>query len=63
MSDRQGYYYSDYADVDEDADIGVLNMPYQVLTVALIALAPSKWDARSGFFAPVWHFSRGEISC
>ncbi len=27
---RQGYYYSDYADVDEDADIGVLNMPYQV---------------------------------
>ena len=43
---RQGYYYSDYADVDEDADIGVLNMPYQVRTpnrprLALGALAPS----------------------
>ncbi len=49
----QGYYYSDYADVDEDADIGVLNMPYQVRESFRLS-HHRKRDACSAFcaFAP-----------
>jgi hypothetical protein len=26
----EGYYASNWADIDEDADIGIINMPYDV---------------------------------